>query len=566
MIVGTDWPQPAALYIPSDSADSKQVQKLFEELNASVPKHSRIVSDLVKPLPMDAEFIMSDKKSLKRAKTVAMFQQEIDDLYTGYEGTSSAGEVLTSLDSAKAVVLSVLSGVFPRKLKMEDNLFDLGMDSLAAIQTRNTFQRRIKLSKPLRPNIVFEHPTPSALAEHLWAHASGASTESADYYAEAIKMADQGKTAVARRDTKHGPVKTVLLSGASGSIGAHILHQLVHNIGITRVFCPVRAKTDADATERVDRSLRQRKLPSLHDLQANGSTIECFASDLSDPELGLASDMIDLLKSQVDSTIHCAWPVNFNLPLSSFAPHIKATINLLNLIPTSRFTFLSSVSAASRWTGTMAVPETTLPDPRVADNMGYAVSKWITELITDSAGGTIIRVGQVCGDSVHGVWNESEAVPAVIKAAQIMGTVPDQLPGGDNWILIDEAARAISILSTRAGQGERRSVYNLVNATSTPWSEIVGYLTRPKNLGSTFRVVPLSEWVETLRSAADKGEDVKSNPALKLVSWFSLLHTGPVMFDTTALRKDTAIRFQTVGEMDLDRMVEAWKESGFLNR
>ena len=63
--------------------------------------------------------------------------------------------------------------------------------------------------------------------------------------------------------------------------------------------------------------------------------------------------------------------------------------------------------------------------------MGYALSKWVAETLTHSGGGTVIRVGQVGGDSVQGMWNETEAVPAVIKAAQVMGTIPNTLPDGD---------------------------------------------------------------------------------------------------------------------------------------
>lgn len=68
-----------------------------------------------------------------------------------------------------------------------------------------------------------------------------------------------------------------------------------------------------------------------------------------------------------------------------------------------------------------------------------------------AGGGIIIRVGQVCGDRQHGVWNEHEAVPSVIKSAQIMGIIPDSLMGGDNWIPVDEAGSAIATISTRDG-------------------------------------------------------------------------------------------------------------------
>ena len=58
------------------------------------------------------------------------------------------------------------------------------------------------------------------------------------------------------------------------------------------------------------------------------------------------------------------------------------------MIPVSRFAFVSSISSAIRWTGPEAVPEAPLPDPEAADNMGYAMLKWVAELITEYAGST----------------------------------------------------------------------------------------------------------------------------------------------------------------------------------
>jgi thioester reductase-like protein len=63
--------------------------------------------------------------------------------------------------------------------------------------------------------------------------------------------------------------------------------------------------------------------------------------------------------------------------------------------------------------------------------MGYARSKWVTENIVANAASTrgiraeSFRIGQMVGDTEHGVWNETEAISLLIKGAQTVGAMPD---------------------------------------------------------------------------------------------------------------------------------------------
>ena len=92
----------------------------------------------------------------------------------------------------------------------------------------------------------------------------------------------------------------------------------------------------------------------------------------------------------------------------------------------------------------------------------------------------------------------------------------------------------------------------------------MSHLGNSDSLGDTFGVVPLAEWVEALRSSADKGDDMERNPASKLVQWYSLPPNDTV-FDTAAFRRDLGtMSFSKIGGGDLRRIVRAWKWSGFL--
>ena len=61
--------------------------------------------------------------------------------------------------------------------------------------------------------------------------------------------------------------------------------------------------------------------------------------------------------------------------------------------------------------------------------MGYAQSKWVAEQLCSEASRKgldviVYRLGQLCGDTKKGVWNETEGWPLLIKSAEVTGVLP----------------------------------------------------------------------------------------------------------------------------------------------
>jgi hypothetical protein len=68
-------------------------------------------------------------------------------------------------DHVQREVEAVLGIVPPARAPIGQGFFDLGMDSLMAVELKNRLQRA--LARPLLPTLVFDHPSIDALTAHL---------------------------------------------------------------------------------------------------------------------------------------------------------------------------------------------------------------------------------------------------------------------------------------------------------------------------------------------------------------------------------------------------------------
>jgi thioester reductase-like protein len=194
----------------------------------------------------------------------------------------------------------------------------------------------------------------------------------------------------------------VVLTGATGSLGAHILDQLTRRNDVSRVICLSRASSHSESFKRVHHSLllRQRSLNS-----AALAKITSLSVDVNLADLGLSPEELSDIQCNATHVIHNAWPVNFNLSLQSFIPHIQGAVNLIKLAQSSscqaRFYFSSSVG--TRQGRPDKVVKENFPDhPITAGGMGYGRSKWIVEKIMEKVTGIqvgVLRIGQLVGDT-----------------------------------------------------------------------------------------------------------------------------------------------------------------------
>lgn len=350
-----------------------------------------------------------------------------------------------------------------------------------------------------------------------------------------------------------------LLTGATGVVGVHILHHLLQNDTISKIYCLIRASDDAQALTRIHDTLHKHRLlkgQNSHLHQLLTQKLSAFSCDFNNVEdnLGLQPETLHLFRSTITHIIHNAWSVNFNQSLRSFDRGcISSTHFLLNLAATSptrllplnnkkhqqqqkkqkpSLTFISSIATALAAPGPVA--EDLVPWSYVEERMGYAQSKWVAEQLLASAATQaeipvrIARLGQVCGDSVEGLWNPAEAIPTIVRTAVTQGV----LPGGEEdeellWLPADVAGEAIVDVAVYEDDDEDEDgeksrllqVFNLVNSTFPLfWNR--DFLPFLRRAGLDFDIISGKDWVKKLEKYSSSTSTMQDEPAVKLFDFF----------------------------------------------
>ena len=92
-----------------------------------------------------------------------------------------------------------------------------------------------------------------------------------------------------------------ILTGATGSLGIHVLAQLLARTHL-RVVALVRASSDAEALERVQTNFERREL--LNCYGPHRERVRVFAADLRDKKLGLSDAIYDACLQSAVAVVH----------------------------------------------------------------------------------------------------------------------------------------------------------------------------------------------------------------------------------------------------------------------
>ncbi|KAI0369579.1 acetyl-CoA synthetase-like protein [Pilatotrama ljubarskyi] len=587
---------------PFDPADETKLEEFrhkiwptVERVNNFAPSHSRIFKEMITVTKPDKPFQYTAKGTPRRHVSLAEYAAEIDELYRKVEESSQV-DVQPPPSWTDGTVREYVRGVVKKVLRApeigdEDDLFQQGCDSLQATWIRNTILHAVRTTTSISThdvplNFVYFNPTIASLGAFLSGLLSGqAIDKNAERAARLAQMQDLVRKYTAKwptprwssttsGDAKAAPAKqlqAVLTTGTTGRLGSHLLAQLLQKPEVERVYALNREPT-GDPSKLEARQREAFKTWGLDEDLLSSAKVSFHPADLTKSSFGLNERTFTEMRDSVTAILHNAWRVDFNVTLPSFEPLIAGTRNLLDFALSSpldggpSFLFVSSIASMRNHPPDTPVPETLDFGPEVAVGQGYGESKWVTEQILARAAKetrletTVVRVGQLSGDTRVGGWNTTEWVPAIARVGKRLGC----LPSADDtvsWVPVDMAASALLEMLC-GGEG----ALHLTSPRPVPWNAVFGVLA--EQLGVT--LVPASEWLAKLRQAAqDTGSAgaAKHEPAHALLPFFeAAMSAKQVEFETArAVRVSRALAsMNPLGEEDVKKWVRFWRAVGLL--
>ena len=333
LIFGDGRPYPGVLLFRSqeskDVDDNELVENIWqslEQLNMDSQDHARIAKDMIKPMPWQEEPLeKSSKGTLIRKKVEARFTKEIQAAYAEQD-LAVADDI--SDDRVEECVLEIVGQTLGRSehLDVNTDLFAYGVDSIAAMRIRGRLQALVGRDKPLPATIVETCGSVKKTSSYLVDLRNGrlSNPSSSDDLKLMPELVDQ----YARLDDAFTEVQangheadtgkrkeTIILTGATGALGAHVFDICTRSSDVGKIVCLIRGEDEHAAKERLDKALKSRKLGSLD--QA-GVDIEVIPAKLNEAMLGLEPLEYERLAREATVILHLAWEVNFRMNLRSF--------------------------------------------------------------------------------------------------------------------------------------------------------------------------------------------------------------------------------------------------------
>ncbi|CZT02515.1 related to polyketide synthase [Rhynchosporium agropyri] len=391
---------------------------------------------------------------------------------------------------AKVIPEEIFGGIM---LEADTDFFKVGGNSLLLVKLQSTIRERFNIVLPLVK--LYECSTLSKLAAVI----KDSSILQPIIWSDEVrlKMSHIRGTELTHPRPLSSQNKIVLLTGATGYLGKHILAQLVSDNSISEIHCIAIRRKEGQGLEE----------SRIHN--ASDKIIE-YSGDLSSRRLGLSPEDFQALAESVDLIIHSganrAFWEDYRVLRKT---NLSSTMELVNLSARRKIPihFLSSGGVLLLGDQPQVHPISVAQNSPPEDGSnGYVASKWAGEVYLHNAARRlgipvcIHRTTSSPSDAVipHGMLDDIVRLSTKIEAFPIL----DDWQGSLDLMSVSSMAKdllAVSFHMEEADAGQPKFVHHASNVKIS--SGNIGKVLSPYIQLGMFETISLLKWIGKLKEA-----------------------------------------------------------------
>ena len=406
---------------------------------------------------------------------------------------------------------SIWEEILKTKVGIDNDLFELGADSLTAIRFK---VEALNNNMDIPYSDIFKYKTIRKLADSKTKEIESVPIENYDY--SEINNILKSNRARFNYKIEHSTNNNVLLLGSNGFVGMHIINSFIKN-DTGKIYCIIRDKNNKDALERFTTTLHFYFGDTL-DKYIN-SRIFVIKGNITKPNFGISNSKFDNLINDISIVINAAANVKHYGNFDKFkSVNIDSSVNIIELCKTysKRLLHLSTLSISGNMIldGTVSLKdvdkikkvyfsESNLFINQSLDNV-YTRSKFeaeriILENITKGLDAKILRLGNITSRYSDGVFQinpEENAFANRFKSILLLKAIPKSLLEQEvEFTPVDLCSD--SIIKIMQNNNKKTSIFHLYNGNHIKINSILKIL---KSLDININVYTDKEFSDIIKN------------------------------------------------------------------
>lgn len=554
----------------------------ISQVNAAVSEHFGFSFYDMVFVPFHA-LPRTDNNKLQTARAKTMYEEnKLQVLHSSRSGlsggTPEGGLIDKSIDLADEVLQQVKS-VFSHVLKIDhfsltDSFLELGGDSLMGFELLNSIEQKFHVKLDFRA--LLRDSSVVGISNYLKAVMAGQIVlQKSSNLADECRL-DPQICVTSDYSTGIGACNKILLTGATGFLGAHLIDALIRRYprnGL-EIHCLVRADSAEDGRQRLIRNMKHYHLWK----DSYDRYLYPVIGDLSSRHLGIPDPQYIYLSNRIQTVIHNGALLNFVFPYEYLKPtNVGGTVETLRFACDGQPKYYQFISSYSVYDTPNNVGKRVYENDPLLHSKGfslaYSETKWVSEKLVGIARrrglkATVYRPGDITGAS-NGIWAVEDMVSRIIVGIIQMKCIP-RTSYCMHMTPVNYVADAIACISRKPESVNE--AFNIINPKSVPIRELVAQI---RKCGYPVQYVPFLLWRHRLKQADSKDNSLavleclfesgtETNPGI--LRHFTGIDTTYDTSQTSLLLNGSGIRCPAIDRKMIAAYLRYFEKLGYIHK